>query len=59
MADTEATPRAEALPEGAVGGLGKRFLHDVIVHPLIFFTNDAAWVLRWHDRLAEKLDHMK
>lgn len=36
----------------------KRFLHDVVVHPLIFFTNDAAWVLRWHDRLADELDHM-
>lgn len=26
-----------------------RFLHNVVAHPLLFFTNDARWAIRFHD----------
>jgi len=32
-----------------------RFLHNCIAHPLLFFTCDAKWSVRFHDYSSEKM----
>lgn len=29
--------------------LGLEFVHQCISHPLLFFTGEARWVVRFHD----------
>lgn len=37
-----------------MSSLWNEFLHNCITHPLMFFTRDAAWVVRWHDKTAKR-----
>lgn len=31
------------------------FLHNCVAHPLLFFSGNSAWAIRFHDWSSEKM----